>query len=132
MATSLDTPLQAQAVAPSFTVDDLQKSLAFYEALGFGVDERWEENGTLMGVMLRAGNARICLSQDDWKKGRDRQKGLGMRAFITTSQDIDQLAARVKQAGITLDRDAHDTEWGSRAFEVTDPSGFKLTISTEA
>ena len=132
MATSLDTPLQAQAVAPSFTVDDLQKSLAFYEALGFGVEERWEENGTLMGVMLRAGSARVGLSQDDWKKGRDRQKGVGMRAFITTSQDIDQLAARVKQAGITLDRDAHDTEWGSRAFEVTDPSGFKLTISTEA
>lgn len=131
MATSLETPLQAKAVAPTFTVDDLQKSLTFYEALGFGVEERWEDNGTLQGLMLCAGNVRIGLSQDDWKKGRDRQKGVGMRAFITTSQDIDQLAARAKQAGLTLDRDAHDTEWGSRAFEVTDPSGFKLTISTE-
>jgi uncharacterized glyoxalase superfamily protein PhnB len=30
-----------------------------------------------------------------------------------------------------LDAEPHDTPWGSRAFEVTDPSGFKLTISTE-
>jgi hypothetical protein len=44
-------------------------------------------------VMLRAGEARINLSQDDWKKGRDRQKGVGMRIFVSTTQDIDQLAA---------------------------------------
>jgi hypothetical protein len=25
----------------------------------------------------------------------------------------------------------HDTEWSTRAFEVTEPSGFKLTISSE-
>jgi hypothetical protein len=25
----------------------------------------------------------------------------------------------------------HDTEWGSRAFEVAEPSGFKITISSD-
>ncbi|HEU4694071.1 MAG TPA: VOC family protein, partial [Vicinamibacterales bacterium] len=84
--------------------------------------------GTLLGVMLRAGEARIGLSQDDWQKGRDRQKGIGTRLYVTTTQDIDQLAARVKKAGIRLDSEAHDTEWG-RAFDVTEPSGFKVTIS---
>ena len=81
--------------------------------------------------MLKAGVARIGLSQDDWKKGRSRQKGVGMRVFIGTAQDIDGLAARARSAGIALDQEPHDTPWGSRAFEVTEPSGFKLTISSE-
>jgi uncharacterized glyoxalase superfamily protein PhnB len=131
MATTIDTPLQAKGIAPSITVNDLQQSIKFYEGLGFGIEERWEEGGVLLGVMLRAGEARIGLSQDDWKKGRDRQKGVGMRMFITTTQDVDQLAARAKSAAIALDTEAHDTSWGSREFEVTDPSGFKLTISSE-
>ena len=103
----------------------------YFEGLGFGVEERWEENGVLLGVMLRAGEARIGLSQDDWKKGRDRLKGVGVRLFIGTAQDIDQLAAQAKKAGIALTTEPHDTDWGSRAFEVTEPSGFRLTIASE-
>jgi uncharacterized glyoxalase superfamily protein PhnB len=131
MDTALDTRLQAKTLLPTLTVDDLQKSVAFFEGLGFGVEERWEEKGTLLGVMLRAGQAQIGLSQDDWKKGRDRRKGEGMRVYVNTGQNIDQLAADAKKAGIVLDAEPHDTEWGSRAFEVTEPSGFKLTIASE-
>lgn len=131
MATALDTRLQAKTVSPTLTVDNLEQSVAFFEGLGFGVEERWEENGTLLGVMLRAGNVQIGLSQDDWKKGRDREKGVGMRIYVSTTQDIDQLAADAKNAGIVLDTEAHDTPWGSRAFEVTEPSGFRLTISSQ-
>jgi len=82
--------------------------------------------------MLQAGQARIGLSQDDWKKGRDRRKGVGMRIYIETAQDIDGLASRAKEAGIALDAEVHDTPWGTRAFEVTEPSGFMLTISSHA
>lgn len=131
MATTFDTRLQAKTVSPALTVNDLQESIRFFEALGFGVDERWEDNGVLLGVMMKAGNAYIGLSQDDWKKGRDRRKGVGMRIFIGTAQNVDDLAAEAKAAGVTLDEEPHDTEWGSRAFVVTEPSGFKLTISSE-
>jgi uncharacterized glyoxalase superfamily protein PhnB len=130
MAIALDTRLQAKTVSPTLTVDNLEESVAFFEGLGFGVEERWEENGALLGVMLRAGDVQIGLSQDDWKKGRDREKGVGMRIYVSTTQDIDQLAADAKNAGIALDTEAHDTPWGSRAFEVTEPSGFRLTISS--
>ena len=131
MATTTQEALQIGSIMPNFTVDDLQRSIAFYEALGFKVDERWEENGTLLGVMLRAGKSQIGLSQDDWKKGRDRNKGVGMRLFISTPQNVDEIARRAKSAGITLNSEPHDTEWKSRAFEVTDPSGFLLTIGSE-
>jgi uncharacterized glyoxalase superfamily protein PhnB len=94
------------------------------------VEDRWEDQGKLLGVMLRAGDARIGVNQDDWKKGRDRQKGVGMRLFIETKQDIDQIASRARKAGLTLDSEPHDTEWKTRAFEVTEPSGFKITIGS--
>ena len=123
--------LQISAIVPNFTVDDLQKSVTFYEALGFAVDERWEEGGVLLGVMLRAGQSQIGLSQDDWKKGRDRKKGIGVRLSFSTTQNVDEIAARAKAAGVQLKSEPHDTEWKSRAFEVTDPSGFLLTIYSE-
>ncbi|HUE90013.1 MAG TPA: VOC family protein [Vicinamibacterales bacterium] len=125
------TALQATSIVPSLTVNDLQLSITFYEGLGFAIEERWEDAGVLLGVMLRAGDSRIGLGQDDWKKGRDRVKGAGMRILIGTEQNIDDLAACVQAAGITLDAEPHDTPWGSRAIEITDPSGFKLTISTD-
>jgi uncharacterized glyoxalase superfamily protein PhnB len=123
--------LQISTIVPSFTVDDLQKSITFYEALGFTIDERWEDNGKLLGVMLRAGKSQIGLNQDDWKKGRDRKKGIGMRLFISTPQNVDEIAVRARDAGIQLNSEPHDTVWKNRAFEVTDPSGFLLTISSE-
>ena len=130
MATTQEA-LQLTTIVPSLTVDDLQKSLTFYEALGFTVSERWEDNGTLQGVMLRAGKTEFGLSQDDWKKGRDRKKGVGMRLFLATSQNVDEVAARAKSAGIVLVSEPHDTEWKTRAFEVVDPSGFLLTLGSE-
>ena len=123
--------VQIGAIVPTLTVDDLQKSITFYEALGFALDERWEEKGTLLGVMLRAGKSQIGLSQDDWKKGRERKKGTGVRLSISTPGSVDEIAKRAKNAGITLTSEPRDTEWKSRAFEVSDPSGFLLTIFSE-
>ena len=39
--------LTAKSILPGYTVDDINKSIAFYEALGFTVAQRWEDNGTL-------------------------------------------------------------------------------------
>ncbi|HEY1909786.1 MAG TPA: VOC family protein [Vicinamibacterales bacterium] len=131
MATTQEA-LQISTIVPTLTVDDLQKSVTFYEALGFTVDERWEDKGMLLGVMMRAGKSQIGLNQDDWKKGRDRQKGIGVRLSLSTPQNVDQIARHAKSAGITLKSEPRDTEWKSRAFEVIDPSGFLMTIFSEA
>ncbi len=131
MATTQEA-VQISAIVPTLTVDDLQKSIAFYEALGFAIDDRWEDKGTLLGVMMRTGRTQIGLNQDDWKKGQDRNKGAGVRLSIsTTRSNVDELAKRAKNAGITLKSEPRDTEWNSRAFELSDPSGFLLTIYSE-
>ena len=87
---------------------------------------------SLLGVMLKAGEARLGLNQDDGKKGRDRIKGVGVRIYIEANDDIDQVAAASQGLGYQLKTEPHDTEWGTRAFEVTEPSGFLLTIGSAA
>jgi len=124
--------LNATGLMPSLTVDNLQRSLDFFTGLGFDVEDRWEENGQLLGVMLKAGNVQLGLSQDDGKKGRDRVKGVGMRLYVETKDDIDEIAKRAKAAGVALTSEPHDTDWKSRAFDATDPSGFLVTISSPA
>src|SRR5688572_8995631 len=132
MADSRNGSLHGRSVMPSLTVNNLQQSLDFFSGLGFEVEDKWEQDGKMLGAMLKAGDARLGLSQDDGKKGLNRQKGVGMRIYIEAADDIDQVAARAKASGIPLTREPHDTEWGTRAFEVTEPSGFLLTIGSEA
>jgi len=123
--------LNAKSLMPGYTCDDVARTIAFYEALGFSLSQKWEDNGKLVGAILRAGTLEIGLNQDDWKKGRDRQKGIGTRLNIETAQSIDEIAARVKAAGYKLDVEPFDTQWKTRQFELTDPSGYKLTVSSE-
>jgi uncharacterized glyoxalase superfamily protein PhnB len=121
--------LKLSEASPGFTVNDLQKSLAWYrDVLGFAVEERWEQEGKLVGVSLQAGDVNFMIGQDDWKKGRDRKKGEGFRLYCTTTQNVDALAEGIHARGGRLDDGPRDQPWGTRDFSLTDPDGFKITI----
>src|SRR5258708_17177701 len=121
--------LRLRHLRPSFTVTDLQRSIAFYrDVLGFVVGDEWRENGTLAGCEIHAGAVTFMLGQDDFKKGRDREKGLGTRVWCHTAQDLDKVAAEIKARGGVLDQEPQDMSWGDRVFMITDPDGFKLTF----
>ena len=123
--------LRLRSASPSVTVNDLEKSLAFYrDVLGFHVKERWMHDGKLAGVELVAGVVSFFVGQDDWKKGKDRVKGEGFRIFCTTVQNIDALALLIKSRGGKLLEEPKDQSWGTRDFAVADPDGFKITFST--
>jgi uncharacterized glyoxalase superfamily protein PhnB len=123
--------LRLRNLAPSLTVNDLQASLRFWvEGVGFTVEERWEEDGELKGVMLVAGSCHLGLSQDDWAKGRERPKGVGFRLWAETAQDLDAIAARLRERGVAAEG-PKDEPWGGRSLTVTDPDGFILTIGVE-
>jgi uncharacterized glyoxalase superfamily protein PhnB len=123
--------LHGLALSASLTVGDLRKSLAWYrDALGFAVDREFEREGRLFAASLRAGEVRVLLTQDDGSRGADRARGEGFSLMVTTDQDVDAIAARVREAGGTLDSEPADTPWGMRAFRLRDPDGFRLTISS--
>jgi uncharacterized glyoxalase superfamily protein PhnB len=123
--------LRLRDISASLTVNDLQASIAWYrDIVGFTLGETWERDGKVAGAELIAGSATINLSQDDWARGRDRVKGEGFRLYLHTAQDINVIAARIKVHGGTLASEPADQPWGARTFNLVDPDGYKLTISS--
>lgn len=117
-------------VAPGFTANDAAATIKWYcDVLGFSVIERWEHEGRFLGAQIGSGNVSINIGQDDWKMGRDRAKGQGMRMYFMTGPDIDQYANAIKARGGTLVQEPQD-DWGMRMFSIDDPDGFKLTFMT--
>jgi uncharacterized glyoxalase superfamily protein PhnB len=113
----------------SLTVADLTRSVAWYrDVLGFTEGERWEEGGTVLGQQVKAGAVDLMLSQDDFTKGRDRRKGEGLRMWWSTTQPLDALADAIRANGANLDYGPEETPWGDRAFGLTDPDGFHITV----
>jgi uncharacterized glyoxalase superfamily protein PhnB len=128
----MTTALQARSLVPTLTANDLERSIKFYEGLGFTINEKMEDGGKLLGVMMEAGGAVLGISQDDFAKGKERVKGVGMRLYLETDQDIDAIAQQAIQAGVHLDQGPAPLPWGPMGFTVTDPDGFRLTISKPA
>jgi uncharacterized glyoxalase superfamily protein PhnB len=126
--------LRLRSMNPIFTVTDLERSVRFYtDVLGFIVSERYMGgDGALQGVMLKAGICDLGLSQDDWVKGRDRQRGVAVRIWCTTAQNIDALAERIKAGGYPLTQDPTDESFGGRSLALDDPDGFHLSIHRPA
>jgi uncharacterized glyoxalase superfamily protein PhnB len=123
--------LRLRAFEPSLTVNDIQKSVAFYtKILGFIEGERMTgKDGTLIGIMLKAGACTIGLSQDDFSKGRDRVKGIGVRLWCETVQDINALAERIQRAGGVLTEQPTDhKEWKMQVMGLDDPDGYHISI----
>jgi len=125
--------LRLRGCLPGLTVNDLQRSIRWYrDVLGMSEGEKWEHNGQVMGIEMVTGTMSFYLTQDDFAKGRDRQKGIGVRLWTRTAQDIDVLATRVKTKGGVMAHDVQDIGWGPRGFAIDDPDGYHLTIFQEA
>ena len=125
------TPLEATELTASLTVRDLERSLAWYrDIVGFEVDRRYEREGALRAVALRAGTVRLLLTQDDGAKGLDRAKGEGFSLQLIVGPIVDELASRIRAHGDALESEPADMPWGPRMFRVRDPDGFMLVFAS--
>ena len=114
----------------AISASDVRRSLDFYvRGLGFTEVDRMEEKGALQGAMIAAGDANLGLSQDDFSKGRDRKKGIGLSIHVETDQDLAALAKRAKDAGIALERELGPLPWGPTGFSAKDPDGLTVFVS---
>jgi len=121
--------LRLRKLTAALTVNQIGRSLQWYrDVLGFVEEDRWEDAGQLRGVLIKAGSVTLMLSQDDFAKGRDRQKGVGFRLRADTVQDLDAIADRIRSRGGTLTQEPADMPWGERILSVTDPDGFQITV----
>ena len=131
--TDTTAAINATNLSCSLTCKDLEASIRFYcDAIGFAVDQRFENDGKVVATVVAAGDCRMVLNQDDDKLGWDRIKGQGfyLQINVAGTADVDAAAARIRKAGGTLLDEPADRPWGVRMFQFKDLDGFKLGVST--
>jgi catechol 2,3-dioxygenase-like lactoylglutathione lyase family enzyme len=120
-ATGHDTVVD---LVPFIPVSDVERSIRFYEALGFEVIKRHEPNGRLEFAGLAAtGSAKIMLARVDEVPETGPDTGAPGFLYLYTS-DLEGLRARLLGAGHHADGIEHGPGPGpSRQMCVRDPDG---------
>ena len=111
--------------APQFLVDDLTRSTAYYEKLGFTFGEPFEgfyAIGTIDGLELHLKEAP---KSDAERRHRREQEHLDAAAGV---DGIEAFYARCVANGVTVIRPLAPTEWGTRDFYVEDPDGYVISF----
>ena len=120
MTTTHTTP-RVTSFAPQFLVDDLARSIAFYQRLGFAFGEPWEgfyAIGVRDGLELHLKEAPKC---DAERRHRREHEHLDAAAGV---DGIEAFYAQCVASGATILRPLAATAWGTRDFYVEDPDGY--------
>jgi catechol 2,3-dioxygenase-like lactoylglutathione lyase family enzyme len=107
--------------APQFLVDDLERSIAYYQKIGFTFGEPWDgfyAIGYLDGMELHLKEA--PKTQAERQHRRDNE-------HLDASAGVDGIEAFYEQCvanGATIIKALAATAWGTKDFYVEDPDGY--------
>ncbi len=101
-----------------YKVVDLDKTLAFYESLGFKVAEN---NGRMAKVYVNWFSAEFHLTGDIDGSPKDGP-------LVLVSVDIDEFYKGAIAAGHTPEYEPQDTGNGRREFAIRDPNGYLMVF----
>ena len=128
MTTVTSTP-RVTSFAPQFLVDDLARSIAYYEKLGFTFGEPWDgfyAIGQVDGLELHLKEAP---KYDAERQHRREQQHLDAAAGV---DGIEAFYARCTANGARIVRPLTATEWGTMDFYVEDPDGYIVSFGGRA
>ncbi len=119
--------MQLGAFSISLSVQDIHKSKAFYEQLGFTefggqLDQNWliMKNGeTLIGLFQGMFENNLLTFNPGW----DQNAG-----ELNEFDDVRALQKRLKAAGVELSSEADEQGSGPASFTLTDPDGNSILI----
>lgn len=111
-------------LVPMAHVASLPRAIEFYARLGFDVDGRWEHEGRLVWAALRAGDARLFVSQASEPVVAAQQAVL----FYLYTDDVHTLRQRLVAAGVKVGEIAHPAYMPAGEVRVEDPDGYVLLI----
>lgn len=120
MTTSKTKP-RLTSLAPQFLVDDLARSIAYYQKLGFIFGEPWDgfyAIGQLDGLELHLKEAP---KSDDDRRYRRANEHLDAAAGV---DGIEAFYAQCTANGATIFKQLAATPWGTMDFYVEDPDGY--------
>ena len=127
--TTINTKPRVTSLAPQLLVDDLARSMTYYEKLGFTFSEPWEgfyAIGQLDGLELHLKEAP---KNDDERQYRRANEHLDAAAGV---DGIEAFYAQCKANGVTIIKPLAETPWGTKDFYVEDPDGNVLCFGGRA
>lgn len=113
-------------------VDDLARSRAFYEALGWHGQEVQETVFFQAGALVLVLWGREKLAADSGRPARPPDgffDGIALAYNVRSRTDVDQVAAAAERAGATITRPAAETFYGGYAACFADPDGHVWEIA---
>jgi len=118
------------SAAPQFLVDDLERSLRFYEErLGFTRDFVYE--GFYASVSRGGAVIHLKCAPKLEAERAHRQAEEHLDAFLAVT-GVEELHAELAGRGATIARPLERRPWGARDFYVEDPDGYVLCFSENA
>lgn len=113
----------------AITCSDYQRSLAFYEKLGFTVIRRvWREYAQDYLTMLRCGDITLELFEDPSAALRPDAPQLGLRHWAFRVENVEQAAKWLNDMGIETEPIREDKINGGRLTFFRDPDDLHLEL----
>ena len=121
----------AQLNAIGIVASDMARSIAFYRLLGVDLPEtRGEghlEAALPSGLRLMLDSEETIRSfRPDWQRAAGNQLALAFEC--ASPAEVDEVYARVVEAGFRGEREPFDAFWGQRYASVLDPDGVPVDL----
>lgn len=110
-----------------FFPSDVERSMAFYQLLGFEVRGRTAGPPAYASVQL--GDVRIGLCAAEPVDAAARALPVGTEVVIEVD-DVERRRDEFVGRGVVLAADLVEREWGLSDFRVTDPDGYYLRFTS--
>jgi catechol 2,3-dioxygenase-like lactoylglutathione lyase family enzyme len=124
LARTTVTP-RVTSFAPQFLVDNLQRSIAYYQKLGFGFGEPWDgfyAIGLLDGLEVHLKEAPKNEAERQWRRRNEHLDAAG------GVDGIEAFYERCVANGVSIVKPLADTAWGTKDFYIEDPDGYVISF----
>lgn len=111
--------------APQFLVDDLGRSMAYYQKLGFTFGDPWDgfyAIGERDGLEVHLKEAPRNVAEREYRREHEH---------LDAAAGVDLIEAFYEQCianGATILRPLQTTAWGTKDFYVEDPDGYVIAF----
>jgi len=130
MNTSTKTAVLRQ-LQPLLTVQDIQRSIAFYrDQLGFNLKGQAENEGEVFWCSMERDGVTIMLQQEEDEDGPAEGRGRGV-SFYFLCEDADAIYAELLSRGLKLAPPAV-AYYGMKQVVVPEPDGYSLCFESPA
>lgn len=121
-------------LVPLLNVADVQRSIEFYEELGFEVEQKVDGEGSLVWANMRhAGGSGLMLNAKDIISEEERAKRAHYSdvIFYLVFPSAHEMHGRLKSRGVDV-TEVEKPPYGGEEFYLRDPDGYEIAIASPA